>query len=139
MIVGVGHVNRAMPVWNGMSRVADVAVEGAGSCSLRRFEGEFAVLVEVQLPCGSFLRRPGIELHPLVAARLKKQSFFKRKAALVLEPVSKPGRFDFLAKVERRIAAERNLAERISQAVSPAAVIPRARNQIIQVIGIVLL
>src|SRR5579859_5158566 len=117
MIVGIGHVNRAMPVGNGMSRVADVAVERAGSGSLRRFEGEFTVLVEVELPSGSFLRRPGIELHPLVAASLKEQSFFEREAALVLEPVSEPGRFNFLAKVERCIAAERNLAERISQAV----------------------
>src|SRR5579872_2108138 len=93
--------------------------------------------MEVKLAPRCVFWRPGIELHPLVAARLKKKSFFERQATFVLEPVSEPRRFDFLAEIERGVAAKRNRAERFARAAPPAAVIPRARYEIVQMIGII--
>ena len=50
-------------------------------------------------------------MSPGVAAGLEQQRLFQRKLAFVFQPKREPWRFDFLAKVDARVAAERNFAE----------------------------
>src|SRR5580700_1207061 len=125
MIVGIGHVNRAMAVRDRMCRIADVAIERWRCGRLRRIEGKPPVFVEVQLARRCISRGPGIKLHPLVTAGLKEKSLFERKAALVLEPVGEPRCFNFLAEIEGGVTAEGNRPERAAGAATPAAMIPR--------------
>src|SRR5205085_7556246 len=124
----------AMTIRHGMRGIADVAVESLGGLGRGRVKGKFAVFAEIEVLGFGFARRPGIELHPNVAASLEKQGFLERKAAFVLEPVGKPRRFDIAPKIETGVATKRNQAERIARPMGPTTVVPGTGDEIIQVI-----
>ena len=65
--------------------------------------------------------------------------FGEIQRALVLEPVREPRRLNVLAIVRRRLAAEVDVLKLLSRRSAPAAVIPRADDEIVLVVGVVLL
>src|SRR5579859_770507 len=128
MILGIGHVDGAVAIGNGMSGIAHVTVRRVRRICLWSIKGKFSMVAEIEIASLCFAGRPGIELHPLVAASLKEFGFFERQRAFVLEPIGKPGRFDILAKIKGGIAAKGDCTKRIAAAAAPSAMIPRARN-----------
>jgi len=134
MILRVSHVHRTIPVRHWMRGIALVGINRVGRAGRWRIERQFAVFAKIKVARLGFPRRPGIKRSPRVAASLKQQRFLQWQLPFVFQPVGKQRRFDFLSKINRRVAAERNRAQRFTRSVSPAAVIPRAGGQKIQVL-----
>src|SRR5579859_22045 len=125
-----------MAIRHGMRGIADVAVRSCGGIRLRGVERKFSVLAEIEVSGLRFARRPGIKLNPIVAPCLEEHRFLERQRAFVFEPVFEPGNFNFLPKIDGRVAAKGNLAERLARAAAPAAVIPGASNEIVEMFRI---
>src|SRR5690348_18456034 len=136
MIFGIGHIDGAVTIGHGMSGIAHVAVRRVRRICLWSIKGKFSMVAEIESASLSFAGRPGIEMHPVVAPCLEELGFFERQCAFVLEPIGKPGRFDFLAKIEGGIAAKGDCTKRIAAAAAPSAMIPRACNEIVQMFGV---
>ena len=71
MVFGIGHVNGAAAIRHGMRGVADVAVESLFGVAGRGVKEKPAIFVEIEILGLRFTRRPGVEVHPSVAAGLK--------------------------------------------------------------------
>src|SRR5690348_17676727 len=120
MVFGIGHVNGALAIRHGMRGVAYISVEGLLGIGTWSVERELAVFVKIEILRFGFVRRPGIEFCPGIAAGLEEQSFFEREAALVFQPVGKPRRFDVAPKIKSGIAAKRDEPEGVACAAGPA-------------------
>src|SRR5205823_14029734 len=79
--------------------------------------------------CSCFFRRPRVIRHPRVAAGLESRRLLYWQRTFVVQPVSKPWRFNFLPKINPSVVVERNCAQRFARAVRPATMIPRPDYQ----------
>src|SRR5271167_3674653 len=111
MILRIGHVDGAMTIRHGMRRITYVTVGGVSGIGLRSIERKFSILAEIEVLGLCLAWRPGIEMNPVVAPSLEQKRFLERQRTFVFEPVFKPGNFDLLAEVNRRVAAKRNRAK----------------------------
>src|SRR5579863_9429659 len=124
MILWVGHVHRAATVGNGVRGIAEVRVRRVFRLGGRRVKRKLTAFAKIEMFGLRFSWRPGVIRGPGVAAGLKGCGFFHRQSALVVKPVSKPGRFDLLAEINAGIVVKRNVTKRRALAAGPAAVIP---------------
>src|ERR1035438_6780054 len=107
---------------------------GAGGGSV---EGEAAGVAEIQAArIDALLGRPRVVLLPLVRAGFESGGFGLVELALVAQPVIEPGLEDVVAIIRAGVGAEVDGAEAVARAV-PAAVIPRAGDEIVEMPGIV--
>ena len=100
----------------------------------RRIERQLAPRLHVELALGRALRRPRVPAAPFIAARFERQRFGQVELALVLEPVAEPHGLHVLAEPRGRLALERDRAEPVAVAARPAAVVPRADDEVIVVL-----
>ena len=138
-VVRVGHLDRPPPVGHRARRVRDVAVELPVAFPGRRVEGELAAGVEVELALGRLLdRRPGGVRLPLVAPGLERLRLGEIERALALEVVGEPGGLNLLAEMLPRRLPEIDVPQLLARA-APAAVVPRADDQVIELPPVILL
>ena len=135
----VGGLDRPLPVRHRVRRIGDVAVVAGRAGGGRRIHAEHLVGAEVEADRLRLLgRRPLAPAPPLVGAGLEGERFGEVARALVLQEEGEERRLHLVAEVGRRVAAERDRAERRAVA-GPAAVVPRADDQVVQAAGVVLL
>src|ERR1035438_9406363 len=107
---------------------------GAGGGSV---EGEAAGVAEIQAArIDALLGRPRVVLLPLIRAGFESGGFGLVELALAAQPVIEPGLENVVAVIRAGVGAEVDRAEAGAGAV-PAAVIPRAGNEVIEMPSIV--
>src|SRR6266436_3760072 len=80
--------------WHRLRGIADVLIEPRTLGATRRVEGKLSAGMEIQALLGNALRRPRIELPPLIRASFKNVRLRKIRILLPFEPITEKRKLD---------------------------------------------
>ena len=132
----IGRRDRTFAVRHRVGRVRDVIA--ARLADRRRIEAQTPIGAQIQAGRGRALGRPIGVILPHVRSRLQDARAVIGLGAGAVQPIAEERRLDLLAKLDARVAAERDVAEHVHLAL-PTAMRPWPGHHRAQMIGVVLL